>query len=91
MLLIITSWRRRRRAFGSGAGPGDETKNRPGQYVDMAMYECMVSHIESNMNSFQATGSNVGRSRDRLAEEILCSLGGMSPEEVSQLAEKGAL
>jgi len=27
-----------------------------GQYVDMAMYECMVSHIESNMNSFQATG-----------------------------------
>ena len=27
----------------------------------------MVSHIESNMNSFQATGSNPGRSRDRLA------------------------
>ena len=38
-----------------------------GQYVDMAMYECMVSHIESNMNSFQATGDNPGRSRDRLA------------------------
>ncbi len=38
-----------------------------GQYVDMAMYECMVSHIESNMNYFQATGSNPARSRDRLA------------------------
>ena len=38
-----------------------------GQYVDMAMYECMVSHIESNMNSFQATGANPGRSRERLA------------------------
>ena len=38
-----------------------------GQYVDMAMYECMVSHIESNMNFFQATGSNPARSRDRLA------------------------
>ena len=38
-----------------------------GQYVDMAMYECMVSHIESNMNSFQATGGNPARSRDRLA------------------------
>ena len=38
-----------------------------GQYVDMAMYECMVSHLESNMNSFQATGANPGRSLDRLA------------------------
>ena len=38
-----------------------------GQYVDMAMYECMVSHIESNMNFFQAMGSNPGRSRDRFA------------------------
>ena len=38
-----------------------------GQYVDMAMYECMVSHLESNMNSFQATGANPGRSRERLA------------------------
>ena len=38
-----------------------------GQYVDMAMYECMVAHIESNMNFFQATGSNPARSRDRLA------------------------
>ena len=38
-----------------------------GQYLDMAMYECMVSHIESNMNFFQAMGSNPGRSRDRFA------------------------
>ena len=38
-----------------------------GQYLDMAMYECMVAHIESNMNFFQATGSNPARSRDRLA------------------------
>ena len=38
-----------------------------GQYVDMAMYECMASHIESNMNSYMATGSNPARSRDRLA------------------------
>ena len=46
-----------------------ETKRKTGrgQYVDMAMYECMVSHIESNMNFFQATGEIPGRSRDRLA------------------------
>ena len=38
-----------------------------GQYLDMAMYECMVAHIESNMNFFQATGSNPARSIDRFA------------------------
>ena len=38
-----------------------------GQHVDMAMYECMVSHVESNMNSYQAIGTNPGRSRDRNA------------------------
>jgi crotonobetainyl-CoA:carnitine CoA-transferase CaiB-like acyl-CoA transferase len=37
-----------------------------GQLVDMAMYECMVSHIITNMNAYQATGKNAGRSRDRL-------------------------
>ena len=42
-------------------------KSGRGQYVDMAMYECMVSHIESNMNFFQATGANPARSIDRLA------------------------
>jgi crotonobetainyl-CoA:carnitine CoA-transferase CaiB-like acyl-CoA transferase len=38
-----------------------------GQHVDMAMYECMVSHTISNMNAYQATGENPGRSKDRLA------------------------
>jgi len=37
-----------------------------GQYVDMAMYECLVSHTVSQMNIFQTTGENPGRSRDRL-------------------------
>jgi crotonobetainyl-CoA:carnitine CoA-transferase CaiB-like acyl-CoA transferase len=37
-----------------------------GQLVDMAMYECMVSHLISNINAYQATGRNPGRSRDRL-------------------------
>ena len=27
-----------------------------GQHVDVAMYECMVSHMVSNMNAFQASG-----------------------------------
>ena len=46
-----------------------ETRRRTGrgQYVDMAMYECMVSHIESNMNHYQSIGSGPGRSRERLA------------------------
>ena len=38
-----------------------------GQHVDMAMYECMVSHVESNMNSYMAIGTNPARSRDRNA------------------------
>jgi len=42
-------------------------KTGQGQHVDMAMYECMASHIVSNMNSYQATGIDPGRSRDRLA------------------------
>ena len=37
-----------------------------GQHVDMAMYECMATHTITNMNSFQATGQNPGRSWDRL-------------------------
>ena len=37
-----------------------------GQYVDMAMYECLASHVVSNMNAYQATGENPVRSRDRL-------------------------
>ncbi len=42
-------------------------KSGVGQYVDMGMYECLVSHTISQMNIFQATGENPGRSRDRMA------------------------
>ena len=42
-------------------------KTGQGQHVDMAMYECMVSHMISNINSYQVTGKNPGRSRDRMA------------------------
>ena len=38
-----------------------------GQHVDMSMYECLVSHIESNMNHHYAGVPGPGRSRDRLA------------------------
>ena len=38
-----------------------------GQHVDMAMYECMVAHTVSNMNTYQATGEVVGRDKDRMA------------------------
>ena len=41
-------------------------KSGQGQHVDMAMYECMATHTITNMNSFQATGQNPGRSWDRL-------------------------
>ena len=34
-----------------------------GQHVDVAMYECMASHVISNMNAYQATGSTPGRTR----------------------------
>ena len=46
-----------------------ETRRRSGlgQHVDMAMYECMVSHVISNMNAYQSVGENMGRSWDRLA------------------------
>ena len=41
-------------------------KTGQGQLVDMSMYECMVSHMVSSMNVYQATGENPGRSRSRL-------------------------
>ena len=34
-----------------------------GQHVDVAMYECIASHVISNMNSYQATGTSPGRTR----------------------------
>lgn len=37
-----------------------------GQLVDMSMYDCMVSHIVSSFNVYQATGKNPSRSRARL-------------------------
>ncbi|MEC9309042.1 MAG: CaiB/BaiF CoA-transferase family protein [Chloroflexota bacterium] len=45
-----------------------ESRNKTGvgQLVDMAMYDCMVSHVVSNMNAYQATKTNPGRSRARL-------------------------
>jgi len=45
-----------------------ESRNKTGvgQLVDMAMYDCMVSHVVSNMNAYQATNNNPGRSRARL-------------------------
>ena len=54
-------------ALGIALALETRRKTGRGQYVDMAMYECMVSHIESNMNSYMATGSNPARSWDRLA------------------------
>ncbi len=46
-----------------------ETRRRTGrgQRVDMAMYECLVSHLVSNMNTYQATGQSIGRDWDRMA------------------------
>ena len=38
-----------------------------GQHLDMGMYECMVTHTISNMNSYQVDGQNPGRSWDRMA------------------------
>ena len=34
-----------------------------GQRIDIAMYECMASHVISNMNAYQATGNVPGRTR----------------------------
>ena len=38
-----------------------------GQWVDMAMYECMAAHLVSNMNVYQATGRSIGRDVERTA------------------------
>ena len=38
-----------------------------GQFIDVAMYECLVAHIESNLNHYHATGAAPGRSHDRMA------------------------
>ena len=42
-----------------------------GQHVDVAMYECMVSHLVSNMNAYQATGQESGRLAGRTRQASL--------------------
>ncbi len=34
-----------------------------GQHVDVSMYDCVASHVISNMNAYQATGETPGRTR----------------------------
>ena len=42
-----------------------------GQYVDMAMYDCMVDHTTSTMPFYQATGQVAGRERGDMASAQL--------------------
>ena len=42
-----------------------------GQHVDVAMYECMASHLVSNMNAYQATGQESGRLAGRTRQASL--------------------
>ena len=37
-----------------------------GQYIDMAMYDCMVAHMTSTMPFYQATGQVAGRERGNM-------------------------
>ena len=43
-----------------------------GQYLDMAMYDCMVAHMTSTMPFFQATGEVAGRERGNMLSAQLC-------------------
>ncbi len=65
-----------------------------GQHVDVAMYECMVSHVISNMNAFQATGQTPGRTRQatlnpglvlRAADGYVVMAGVRSPQRLAAL------
>ena len=65
-----------------------------GQHVDVAMYECMASHVISNMNAFQATGETPGRTRQaslgpglvfRAADGYVIMAGVRSPERLAAL------
>lgn len=65
-----------------------------GQHVDVAMYECMASHVISNMNAFQATGETPGRTRQaslgpglvfRADDGYVIMAGVRSPERLSAL------
>ncbi len=65
-----------------------------GQHVDVAMYECMVSHMVSNMNGYQATGQATGRTRRgslsaglvfRAADGYVIMAGVRSPQRLAAL------
>ena len=67
-----------------------------GQHVDVAMYECMASHVISNMNAYQATGRTPGRTREaslnpglvfRAEDGYVIMAGVRSPQRLSQLWE----
>jgi formyl-CoA transferase len=65
-----------------------------GQHIDVAMYECMVSHMVSNMNGYQATGQATGRTRQgslsaglvfRAADGYVIMAGVRSPQRLAAL------
>ena len=67
-----------------------------GQHVDVAMYECMASHVISNMNAYQATGNTPGRTRQaslgpglvfRAADGYVVMAGVRSPQRLAALWE----
>ena len=67
-----------------------------GQHVDVAMYECMASHVISNMNAFQATGTTPGRTRQaslspglalKAADGYVVMAGVRSPQRLAGLWE----
>ena len=67
-----------------------------GQHVDVAMYECMASHVISNMNAFQATGATPGRTRQaslspglalKTADGYVVMAGVRSPQRLAGLWE----
>ena len=71
-----------------------------GQHVDVAMYECMASHLVSNMNAYQATGKTSdythGRTRQaslgpglalRAADGYVVMAGVRTPQRLAALWE----
>ena len=67
-----------------------------GQHVDVAMYDCMASHVISNMNAYQATGQVQGRTRRaslnaglvfRAEDGYVIMAGVRSPERLAALWE----
>ena len=65
-----------------------------GQHVDVSMYDCMASHVISNMNAYQATGETPGRTRQgslgpglvfRAADGYVIMAGVRSPQRLAAL------